>query len=170
MLKAKENAERASEARSVFLAKMNHHLRTPLNAVIGYSELLLEDAEASGDEEKSADLSRIKSAGAHLLSFVTDVLDVGKISPEDVELLELEVDVNLLVDNIASACFGVVTANGNNFVIEKDDLGTAICDETRVRQIVVNLLSNAAKFTSNGTVTLRVSRVEAESSRYPSSP
>lgn len=159
MRKAKEEAERSNEAKSVFLAKMNHHLRTPLNAVIGYSEILLEDAEERGEESQMRDLERINSAGRHLLALVTDVLDVGKITSNDVELVLRPVDLAGLIDDVASTCGTLVTVNRNEFVVDKgDDLGTVMIDETRLRQIVFNLLSNAGKFTSKGVVTLSISR------------
>ena len=159
MRKAKEDDERASEAKSVFLAKMNHQLRTPLNAVIGYSEILLEDAEANGDESQIPDLERINSAGRHLLSLVTDVLDVGKIVSADVELVMHPLDLAKFIDDVESTCRSLMATNGNEFVVEKGkDLGSICADETRLRQIVINLLSNAGKFTHQGVVTLGVSR------------
>ena len=162
MRKAKEEAERASEAKSVFLAKMNHQLRTPLNAVIGYSEILLEDAEIDGEEAQIADLSRINSAGRHLLSLVAGVLDVAKISSDNVQLSVHKFDVSRFIDDVVSTCRSLVTVNGNSLSVEiAEGVGAISCDETRLRQVVINLLSNAGKFTSNGKVTLRVSR-EAE--------
>jgi signal transduction histidine kinase len=159
MRKAKEAAERSNEAKSVFLAKMNHQLRTPLNAVIGYSEILLEDAEADREESQMRDLERINSAGRHLLALVTDVLDVGKIASNDVELVMRPIDLAGFIDDVVSTCRGLVTINRNEFVVDKGDgLGTAFIDETRLRQIVFNLLSNAGKFTSRGVVSLSISR------------
>lgn len=159
MRKAKEEAEHASEAKSVFLAKMNHQLRTPLNAVIGYSEILLEDAEADGNESQIADLERINSAGRHLLSLVTDVLDVGKIVSADVELVMRPLDLAKFIDDVESTCRSLMTINSNEFFIERgESLGVICIDETRLRQIVFNLLSNAGKFTHRGAVTLSVSR------------
>lgn len=159
MRAAKEEAELASEAKSVFLAKMNHQLRTPLNAVIGYSEILLEDAEASGNAEQIADLERINSAGRHLLSLVTDVLDVGKIVSADLDLVMRPIDLVKFVDDVESTCRSLIEVNGNRFVVERgEELGTISTDETRLRQIVINLLSNAGKFTRRGVVTLAVRR------------
>lgn len=159
MRKAKEEAERASDAKSVFLAKMNHQLRTPLNAVIGYSEILLEDAEANGAESQIPDLERINSAGRHLLSLVTDVLDVGKIVSADVELDLRPLDLAKFIDDVESTCRSLMTINGNEFFVEKgENLGSFRADETRLRQIVINLLSNAGKFTHRGVVILGVSR------------
>lgn len=164
MRQAKEDAERASEAKSVFLAKMNHQLRTPLNAVIGYSEILLEDAEANGAESQIPDLERINSAGRHLLSLVTDVLDVGKIVSADVQLDVRPLDLGKFVDDVESTCRSLMTINGNDFFVEKgESLGTIRADETRLRQIVINLLSNAGKFTHRGAVILGVNRSAAAS-------
>ena len=159
MRKAKEEAERSNEAKSVFLAKMNHQLRTPLNAVIGYSEILREDAEADREESQMRDLERINSAGRHLLALVTDVLDVDKIASNDVELVMRPVDLAAFLDDVVSTCRSLVTVNRNEFVVDRGDgLGTVFTDETRLRQIIFNLLSNAGKFTSRGVVTLGISR------------
>ena len=164
MRKAKEEAERASEAKSVFLAKMNHQLRTPLNAVIGYSEILLEDAEDAGDEARIADLERINSAGRHLLSLVTDVLDVGKIVSADVELDMRPLDLAQFIDDVEATCRSLITVNGNEFLVQKGkDLGSIQADAMRLRQIVINLLSNAGKFTQRGSVTFAVTRSGTDS-------
>jgi signal transduction histidine kinase len=165
MRKAKEDADRANEAKAVFLAKMSHQLRTPLNAIIGYSEILLEDAELENDDEgkQTTDLKMINSAGRHLLSLVSDVLHMPKIDSEKLELFVQCTDLKTLLDDVASTCRSLVTQNRNSFVVEiADDLGTAECDKTRLRQVMINLLGNAGKFTSNGTVTLRAVRARAE--------
>jgi signal transduction histidine kinase len=160
MRKAKEEADRANEAKAVFLAKMSHQLRTPLNAIIGYSEILLEDADLSGDKAETADLKMINSAGRHLLSLVSDVLHMRKIDSEDIELSIQRFDLRQLIDDVASTCCSLVTRNGNDFVVELgENLGTVLSDETRLRQVTINLLSNAGKFTCHGKVTLRANRV-----------
>jgi signal transduction histidine kinase len=160
--KAMEDAERANQEKSVFLAKMSHQLRTPLNAVIGYSEMLLEDAEASKDEEQIADLRRINSAGKHLLSLVTDVLDMSKIEADKTELVSQPFDLASFTDDVVATSRSLITANGNDFQVDRGtDLGIAISDATRLRQVVLNLLSNAGKFTHNGVVTLTVAREKA---------
>jgi signal transduction histidine kinase len=160
MRRAKEAADRANDAKAVFLAKMSHQLRTPLNAVIGYSEILLEDAELSGDDVQMADLKTINKAGRHLLSLVADVLHMPKIDADNIELSFREFELASFVDDAVSTCRSLVTPNNNELVVEiGDDLGTVWCDETRLRQVLINLLSNAGKFTSHGTITLRVGRI-----------
>jgi signal transduction histidine kinase len=156
---AKEDAERADEAKAVFLAKMNHQLRTPLNAIIGYSEILLEEIEPNSNSADEADLKTINSAGRHLLSLVSDVLYMPKIESDNVEISLRSVDLERCIDEVASTCRNLVTHNENEFVLEKSkDLGIIETDETRLRQILINLLGNAGKFTKKGKVTLRVKR------------
>jgi signal transduction histidine kinase len=161
--RAKEEAERANQAKSIFLAKMSHQLRTPLNAVIGYSEMLLEDAEANGLDDVTADLRRINSAGKHLLSLVTDVLDLSQIEADETHLVIEPFDVSRFIDDVVATSRNLVLTNHNEFVVERGtDLGIAITDATRLRQATLNLLSNAAKFTQDGKVTLAVSREKGE--------
>jgi signal transduction histidine kinase len=158
---AKRRAERANEAKAVFLAKMNHQLRTPLNAIIGYSEILLEDIELDMDTANEVDLKTINAAGRHLLSLVSDVLYMPKIESDDnIEILLRPVDLGQCLDEVASTCRNLVAHNGNEFIFEKsNNLGIIETDETRLRQILINLLGNAGKFTKNGKVSLRANRV-----------
>lgn len=156
-------AESANRAKSVFLAKMSHQLRTPLNAVIGYSEMLLEDAEIVEQEDQLADLHRINSAGKHLLSLVTDVLDMSAIEADHMDLAIAPFDLVSFVDDVAATSRSLVTAKHNQFRIERNsDLGIVMSDPTRMRQMTLNLLSNAGKFTTNGIVTLTAKREQDE--------
>jgi signal transduction histidine kinase len=141
---------------------MNHQLRTPLNAIIGYSEILLEDIELDAEPANEVDLKTINAAGRHLLSLVSDVLYMPKIESDNVEIFLRPIDVEQCLDEVASTCRNLVAHNGNEFVLEKsDNLGIIETDETRLRQILINLLSNAGKFTRNGRITLRANRVVA---------
>lgn len=156
---AKHEAERANEAKAVFLAKMNHQLRTPLNAIIGYSEILLEDLEPNANSADEADLTTINNAGRHLFALVSDVLYMPKIESDNIEISLRPVDLELFLDEVTATCRNLVSHNANEFVLEKSgDLGIIETDETRLRQILINLLGNAGKFTKNGKVTLRASR------------
>lgn len=149
-------AEAANHAKSVFLAKMSHELRTPLNAVIGYSELVMEMMEPSkASSQKEKDLKRINSAGKHLLSLVNEVLDLSKIESNLIEINEEVFDADEFCQQVIATAEPLVKANGNSFVVQASSrLGKVSGDQTKLRQVVLNLLSNAAKFTHNGTVSL----------------
>ena len=157
---AKDTADVANRIKSIFLAKMSHELRTPLNAVIGYSEILLEDAELYGKgESKKSDLKRINAAGQHLLSLVTDVLDLSKIESNSVELKIEQFDLSEAIRGIVGNVEPMLAKNGNKLIVKcADDLGIVSTDATKLRQATLNLLSNAAKFTENGTIRLLVNR------------
>ena len=163
---AKDEADRANRGKSVFLTKMSHELRTPLNAVLGYSELLLEQEESERNrKDRTADLTRINSAGRHLLSLVTDVLDLSKIEANTVELRLEAVDIRKIINETAATVAPLANANKTEVIIKcPGNMGRIYTDETKLRQILLNLLSNAAKFTSRGTISLSLSR-EHQASR-----
>ena len=154
---AKEVAEQANRTKSTFLANMSHELRTPLNAIIGYSEMLEEEAEERGLSEFAADLSKIQAAGKHLLALINDVLDLSKIEAGKMELFLEDFDVRALVQDVESTIRPLVEKGQNLFEVScPADIGTIHADLTRVRQVLFNLLSNAAKFTQHGRVGLEV--------------
>jgi PAS domain S-box-containing protein len=157
---ARQAAEQANQTKSAFLANMSHELRTPLNAVIGYSEMLEEELLEEGAAPTTlADLGKIKSAGRHLLGLINDILDLSKIEAGRVELHYDACDVAQLVDQVCSTSQPMITANRNRLVVNlPDDAGIVRTDVTRLRQVLLNLLSNAAKFTHDGTLTLDVRR------------
>ena len=154
---AMEAAEGANKAKSSFLANMSHELRTPMNAIIGYSEMLMEDAEDEGNDAAADDLKKIHSAGTHLLSLINDVLDLSKIEAGKMELFLESFEIPDLVDGVVSTIDTLVKKNGNELIVDVDaSLSEMHADLTKVRQALFNLLSNAAKFTSDGTITLAV--------------
>jgi signal transduction histidine kinase/CheY-like chemotaxis protein/HAMP domain-containing protein len=158
--RAKSNAESASEAKSRFLASMSHELRTPLNAIIGYSEMLIEEArDHRDDEELVEDLEKIASAGRHLLSLINDILDLSKIEANKMEIFLETFDVVELLNDVTATVAPLMAKNRNEFIQDlQHDLGEMHSDQTKLRQNLFNLLSNAAKFTNGGRVTLSVRR------------
>ena len=143
-----EAAEEANLAKSAFLANMSHELRTPLNAIIGYSEMMLEDAEDEGAKERIDDLRKVHRSGRHLLGLINDILDISKIEAGKIELNFDPVDLAVTVSEVESTAAPLMEANGNCLQIAIPE-GVCIveCDEQRLRQVLLNLLSNAAKFT-----------------------
>ena len=164
LAKAKEVAEEASRTKSLFLANMSHELRTPLNAILGYSEMLQEEATDQSLDEFVPDLEKINGAGRHLLSLINDILDLSKIEAGKMELYVEAFDASGLIDEVAATVRPLIAQNGNTLAIERSpELGTVRSDLTKVRQCLFNLLSNAAKFTKGGTITLNVDRERMES-------
>jgi PAS domain S-box-containing protein len=157
--KERDAAEQANRAKSQFLANMSHELRTPLNAIIGYSEMLHEEAEDLGAEDFIPDLEKIHGAGKHLLSLINDILDLSKIEAGRMELYLETFEVNAMLEDVMSTIRPLIAKNHNTLVFNSgDDLGTMHADLIKIRQTLFNLLSNAAKFTENGTITLEVVR------------
>ncbi len=156
---ARAAAEEANQAKSTFLANMSHELRTPMNAIIGYTEMLSEDAEDLGQQELLPDLQKILAAGKHLMALINDVLDLSKIEAGKMTLFLEDFEVSNLVDDVVATIQPLVKKNRNRLVVEvSPDVGSHRADETKVRQTLFNLLSNACKFTEDGTVTLTVKR------------
>jgi CheY-like chemotaxis protein len=161
--KAKEAAEAATQAKSAFLANMSHELRTPLNAVIGYSEMLQEEAEEGGQDSFVPDLKRINAAGRHLLTLINDILDISKIEAGKMELFNETFDLRETVGEVVDTVQRLAEKNRNALEVRcPEDVGTLHADLTRVRQLLFNLLSNACKFTQNGRVSLTVERVRGD--------
>jgi signal transduction histidine kinase/DNA-binding response OmpR family regulator len=156
---AKEAAEAANHAKSAFLANMSHELRTPMNAILGYSEMLAEEAEDLGQDDFIPDLNKIHQAGSHLLALINDILDLSKIEAGKMEAFAEDLDVGNLLEQVVDTATPLMDKNSNRLeLVASDDLGHAHQDVTKIRQSLLNLLSNAAKFTHEGTVTLRASR------------
>jgi len=159
---AKEAAESASKVKSAFLANMSHELRTPLNAIIGYSEILMEDAADRGDAASIADLEKIDAAGKHLLHLINDILDLSKIEAGRMDVYLEQVPLVRLLDEVKTLVSPMMKKNENTFVLDCEAaIGSLRTDVTKLKQSLINLLSNAAKFTKKGTVTLRVRSDEA---------
>ncbi|MCZ6590235.1 MAG: response regulator [Alphaproteobacteria bacterium] len=159
LAQARDQAMEATRTKSQFLANMSHELRTPLNAVIGIAEMLHEDAEDDGLDEFIEPLDRINGAGKHLLNLINEILDLSKIEAGKVEMLSEDFEVSTMLDEVSTVVQPLAQKNSNTLTVDcADDVGQMHADTTRVRQIIFNMLSNACKFTENGTVTVTVRR------------
>ncbi len=165
---AMENAERANQVKSEFLANMSHELRTPLNAIIGYSQILQEDAADAGQDDIIPDLQKIENAGNHLLGLINDILDLSKIEAGRMEAYIERVDLPALVQDVRMMVEPLAARNGNRLVIDcPAEIGAMMTDMTKVKQSLLNLLSNACKFTEKGSVMLQVTRRPAPAGAGP---
>jgi PAS domain S-box-containing protein len=159
LTKAKEAADAANQAKSAFLATMSHELRTPMNAILGYSEILMEDAQDKGQEDFIPDLQKIHASGNHLLSLINNILDLSKIEAGKMDLFLESFAISRVIEDVVNTIKPLVEKNANTLQVHcAADLGAMHADLTKVRQSLFNLLSNACKFTEKGTVTLEASR------------
>jgi adenylate cyclase len=160
---ARDEAMQATQAKSQFLASMSHELRTPLNAIIGYSEMLHEEAEALGQDAFLPDLEKIQGAGRHLLDLINNILDLSKIEAGKMDVLIEDFEVGALIAEVQSVVQPLMAKNANALVVNAaPDLGSMRSDQTKLRQNLFNLLSNAAKFTKQGTITLAARRLKRD--------
>ena len=157
--RAKEAAEAASVAKTKFLANMSHELRTPLNGILGLSDLLLVEAKESGYADFVPDLDQIQKSGTHLLTLIEDILDISKLEADKVSIYPERFDITTLLSEVKSLVMPMVQKNSNSLEIaEANNLGFMFSDRKRVKQILLNILSNAAKFTHEGKITISVTR------------
>lgn len=166
-------AQRSSHAKSTFLASMSHEFRTPLNAILGYSDMLIDQLRSGDATQLEEDLTRIKSAGTHLLMLVTDILDLSRIESGRLSLAPQQLALPELLREVADAIVPLIRRNDNRFSFTvpavdgaEPELGNIVADATRLRQILFNVLSNAGKFTRQGTVSLTVTRRPARHSDF----
>ena len=149
---AKEAAEQASRTKSTFLANMSHELRTPLNAIIGYSEMLMEDAEGTEHSSILGDLKVVRGAGAHLLSLINDILDLSKIEAGRIAAIAEPFDPQGVVDQVCATMQPLASKNGNILTVTVADGVRMRTDRKMFQQVLLNLMSNACKFTESGTI------------------
>jgi signal transduction histidine kinase len=164
---AKETAEHASRAKSTFLANMSHELRTPLTGIIGYSELLEREAAHFGYENFVPDLHKIRTAGTHLLAIINDILDLSKIESGKMQLFIEPISIQALLDDVRVTASPLIAKNNNLLeIITDEQIGMISTDLTKARQIILNLVSNAAKFTEDGRVEIRAQRLSCDNTDW----
>ena len=164
--RSRELAE-ASLAKSQFLAHISHELRTPLNAIIGYSEMIQEEVEEKGLDDFIPDLKKIREAGKHLLGVINDILDLSKIESGDISLYLEQFKISTMIEDLRTTAAPVIEKNNNKLEIRfAENVGTMRADIRRLRQVLLNLLSNASKFTENGTIIIEASRENADQSDW----
>jgi K+-sensing histidine kinase KdpD len=160
--KSRQLAE-ASERKSQFLASMSHELRTPLNAIIGLTEMMVSNAARFGTEKALEPLRRVNAAGTHLLSLINEVLDLSKIEAGKLDLNSEPISLPRLIDEVIGTAGQLAEKNQNRLIVEaQENVGALTADSMRVKQILLNLLSNACKFTKEGEVALRVRKVRTD--------
>jgi signal transduction histidine kinase/CheY-like chemotaxis protein len=160
---AKEKANAANQTKSQFLANMSHELRTPLNAIIGLTEMLKEDAADDGLDDFEEPLDRVFNAGKHLLTLINDVLDLSKIEAGRVELFNETFELKQVLDDVVKTSSTLASKNENELVLEYNaDIDFVTADQTRLKQVVLNLISNACKFTEKGKVTVSIDKINQE--------
>jgi signal transduction histidine kinase/CheY-like chemotaxis protein len=157
---AREKANAANQTKSQFLANMSHELRTPLNAIIGLTEMLKEDAADDGLDDFEEPLDRVFNAGKHLLTLINDVLDLSKIEAGRVELFNETFELKQVLDDVIKTSSTLAAKNENELVIEYHaDIDFVTADQTRLKQVVLNLISNACKFTEKGKITVGINKI-----------
>ena len=160
---AREKADAANQTKSQFLANMSHELRTPLNAIIGLTEMLKEDAADDGLDDFEEPLDRVFNAGKHLLTLINDVLDLSKIEAGRVELFNETFELNQILDDVMKTSSPLAQKNDNELIIDyKTEIDFVTADQTRVKQVILNLISNACKFTEKGKITVGVNKISRD--------
>ena len=163
---ARDEARDASDQKTKFFANMSHELRTPLNAILGYGEMLYEDCEDLGNDDMIPDLKRITNSSKHLLSLINNVLDLSKIEAGKMDMYFTPFSIDTMIETIKDVSGPLATKNNNEFIIKNNVKGEMTSDETKLRQCIVNFLSNAFKFTENGQVALVIDQKEIEGKEY----
>ena len=165
--KASRLSNDANNAKSQFLANMSHELRSPLNAIIGFSELILEEHNNLEEDEVLLDVERIHSSARYLLVIINDILDLSKIEAGKTELMLDNFSLTDLLMDIKSMVQPMIDKNANHFILDHDNnLYNVLWDELKVRQIIINLISNSAKFTKNGKIILEVKNYIEKNEKY----